>query len=177
MREAVKISNPKPQEAAAMPQAVLCSSTDIAGACWGSLGVGPVRGQGPVDGRRRLHVGPVGEADALHEARAVHVACVAVRVRQADAGVHNNAVKPQALEVIAQQRALRGGALALLMPPGVAAVDVSTDCLPLQERGLKRASALSARRLCMLHGQRHAAESQPLDSKQILKQQNYNPYI
>ena len=84
----------------------------------GSLGVGPVRGQGPVDGRRRLHVGPVGEADALHEARAVHVARVAVRVRQADAGVHNDAAEPQALEVVAQQRALRGRTLALLMPPG-----------------------------------------------------------
>ena len=163
-----------------MPQAMLCSSTGIAGTCWGSLGVGPVRGQGPVDGRRCLHVGPVGEPDALHEARAVHVLRVAVCVRQADAGVHNDAAVPQALEVVAQQRALRGRALALLMPPGVAAVGVSTAYLPSQDRSLERASALSARITCMLHPQCHATKSQPGHSIQMLEaemQQKLNPLI
>lgn len=82
-----------------------------------ALVVGPVRGERPVDGRGGLHVGPVGGSNPAHELLFVHVPGVLVGVRQAHIRVHDELGVAQTQVVVAQERALRGCALALLVAP------------------------------------------------------------
>lgn len=82
-----------------------------------ALVVGPVRGERPVDGRGGLHVGPVGGSNPAHKLLFVHVPGVPVGVRQAYIRVHNELGVAQTQVVVAQERALRGCALALLVAP------------------------------------------------------------